>query len=142
MDKISTIKENIFYFIEKQGISKVSFYEKTGISASNFKGAGLKSEIGGDKIVKILTMYSDLNPEWLLTGKGSMLRKEIISTHNYDENINYKDLADSRLETIELLRDKIINLNSKIKKLEQQESSVQRGTVEFLNEPINKPLHR
>lgn len=79
MDKISTIKENIFYFIEKQGISKVSFYEKTGISASNFKGAGLKSEIGGDKIVKILTSYPEINPEWLLTGQEPMLKSENLS---------------------------------------------------------------
>jgi phage repressor protein C with HTH and peptisase S24 domain len=77
MDKISTIKENILYFIEKQCVSKVSFYEKTGISASNFKGTGLKSEIGGDKIVKILTYYPEISPEWLLTGKGSMLRSEL-----------------------------------------------------------------
>lgn len=74
VDKISTIKENILYFIEKQGISKVSFYEKTEISASNFKGSGLKSEIGGDKIVKILSSYPEINPEWLLTGQGSMLK--------------------------------------------------------------------
>lgn len=78
MDKISTIKENILYFIDKQHISKVDFYDKTEISASNFKGSGLKSEIGGDKIVKILTCYPEISPEWLLTGKGSMLKTESV----------------------------------------------------------------
>lgn len=76
MDKISTIKENILYFLEKQGITKASFYDKTEISASNFKGSGLKSEIGGDKIVKILSVYPEINPEWLLTAKGEMLRSK------------------------------------------------------------------
>jgi phage repressor protein C with HTH and peptisase S24 domain len=82
MDKISTIKENILYFIEKQGLTKSDFYDKTDVAASNFKGAGLKSEIGGNNIVKILTCYPEINPEWLLTGKGSMLKTESSSTGN------------------------------------------------------------
>jgi len=52
MDKNLTIKDRILYFLENQGIKKTDFYEKTDISASNFKGAGLNSELGGDKIVK------------------------------------------------------------------------------------------
>jgi repressor LexA len=77
MGKILTVKENILQFIEKQHIVKEEFYRKTEISASNFKGNGLKSEIGGEKIVKILTCYPEINPEWLLTGKGSMLKSEV-----------------------------------------------------------------
>lgn len=74
MDKNLTIKDRILYFIENQGIKKTEFFEKTEISASNFKGAGLNSELGGDKIVKILTAYSLLSSEWLLTGEGQMLK--------------------------------------------------------------------
>lgn len=132
MDKISTIKENILYFIEKQDISKKYFYEISGISASNFKGSGLKSEIGGDKIVKILTIFPDLNSEWLLTGTGPMLKSNIFPSDT-SMGINYKDLAESRLETIELLREKIDSLNEKIHKLEGQGSSVPEGAVEFHN---------
>jgi hypothetical protein len=72
MDKILTIKEKILYFIEKQGISKEEFYRNTGISASNFKGVGLKSEIGGEKIVKILTIYPEINADWLLRNDQKM----------------------------------------------------------------------
>jgi hypothetical protein len=83
MDKIfTTIKERILFYIENQGINKASFFKKIDVSASNFKGVGLKSEIGGDKIVKILSKYSDLNPEWLLTGKGEMLRNINQNVHN------------------------------------------------------------
>jgi SOS-response transcriptional repressor LexA len=77
MVKIFTIKENILQYIDNQSIVKEDFYRKTGISASNFKGSGLKSEIGGDKIVKILTCYPNINSEWLLTGKGPMLKADI-----------------------------------------------------------------
>ena len=75
MDKISPIKEKILYFLEKQGITKVDFCEKTGIAYANLKGKGLFSEIGGTQIGKILSVYSEISPEWLLTGQGSMLRE-------------------------------------------------------------------
>jgi len=74
MDKISTTKKNILEYIESQKLSKKSFYESIGMSESNFKGKGLNSEIGSDKIGKILTIYPDINAEWLLTGKGNMLK--------------------------------------------------------------------
>ncbi|MDR2914243.1 MAG: peptidase S24 [Tannerella sp.] len=75
MEKISPIKDKILQFLEKQGISKTDFCEKTGISYANMKGKGLYSEIGGTQIGKILSYYSNLSPEWLLTGRGEMLRE-------------------------------------------------------------------
>lgn len=103
MDKISTIKENILYFIDKQHISKVDFYEKTEISASNFKGVGLKSEIGGDKIVKILSCYPEINPEWLLTGQGAMLK----STKKFDRAENA--ISELKYEVRDLLENYVVN---------------------------------
>lgn len=77
MDKIfSPIKERCYAYIDFKGISKEIFFSKTEISPSNFKGNGAKSELGGDKIVKILSIFPDINPQWLLTGVGNMLQKE------------------------------------------------------------------
>jgi phage repressor protein C with HTH and peptisase S24 domain len=79
MDKIfSPIKGRIIQFIERQSITKDNFFEKTGVSASNFKGKGAESELGGEKIAKILTSYPELNPSWLITGEGAMLRTEVV----------------------------------------------------------------
>lgn len=75
MDKIySQIKGRIIYFIENKNITKDLFFKKTGIASSNFKGNNSKSELGGDKIAKILTEYPEISAEWLLTGKGEMLK--------------------------------------------------------------------
>lgn len=74
MEKISPIKEKILSFIEKMGITKQSFCDKTGISYANLKGKGLYSEIGGQQIGKILSMYPEISSEWLLTGSGEMLK--------------------------------------------------------------------
>ncbi|WP_420573643.1 hypothetical protein [Kordia sp.] len=74
MDKIlSPIKSRVLQYIDSQGLTKKSFFEKTGISPSNFKGKGAQSELGGDKIVTILTVYKNINPYWLLLGKGNMM---------------------------------------------------------------------
>lgn len=77
MDKIfSPTKERISNYLDYKGIKKDDFFSSTGISASNFKGKGAQSELGGDKLAKILTIYNDINADWLLTGRGSMLREE------------------------------------------------------------------
>ena len=58
----------------------------------------MKSSIGSDKVVKILTAYPSLSPEWLMLGEGEMLRdpskqaandpkKEIIPSHTPQEGI-------------------------------------------------------
>jgi len=73
MDKNLTIKERILTYIEEKGITKSNFFSDTGIASSNFKGKNLTSQLGGDAIVKILTTYPDVNPNWLMLGKGSML---------------------------------------------------------------------
>lgn len=55
-------------------ITKQEFCEKTGISYANMVGNSLKSEFGGEQITSILMNFPTLNPDWLLLGKGEMLR--------------------------------------------------------------------
>jgi len=61
-------------FIDEKGISISAFEKSIGMSYNSF-GKSLKSggSIGSDKLEKILEIYSDLNPSWLLTGHGRML---------------------------------------------------------------------
>lgn len=73
MSKISTIKENILKYLELKGITKYRFYQDTGISNGVLdKNTGLSE----DNIEKIISYYIDINPLWLITGKGDMLIKE------------------------------------------------------------------
>lgn len=94
-----TIKDRILTFLKEQGVSREDFYRSTGLSASNFKGVALKSELGGDKIVKILTVYNILSPEWLLMGNGSMLKQNVLNDKNTDNTLvsNDKDRQNKRI---------------------------------------------
>lgn len=74
MDKNLTVKDKIFAFLKKKGISKTEFYAETGIESSNFKGKNKESLPGSAMLVKILTKYPELSADWLLTGRGEMLK--------------------------------------------------------------------
>lgn len=76
------ILERIKQYIDYKGISVSAFEKSVGMSNASF-GKSLKKggAIGTDKLENILSIYSEINPTWLLTGKGDMLkRNESIAT--------------------------------------------------------------
>lgn len=78
-----TIKDRILIFLKNKGIKMAEFCEITGISKSNFKGIAMESDLGGDKIVKILTTFPTLSSEWLILGLGQMEKGDNILTLNH-----------------------------------------------------------
>lgn len=78
-----TIKDRILIFLKNKGIKMAEFCEITGISKSNFKGIAMESDLGGDKIVKILTAFPTLSSEWLILGFGQMEKEDNILTLNH-----------------------------------------------------------
>lgn len=77
MSKNSTnIKERILYLAEIKEDSKQNFFRKTSLKYSNFTGKSKNSDLSSGSLAEILLIYPDLNPEWLLTGKGSMLKSD------------------------------------------------------------------
>lgn len=88
MDKIlAPIKQRILKYLEYKEVEKKKFFDKINVSASNFRSKSLYSEVGGDVIAKISSLYPEISPNWLLTGKGSML----IDKTNRTENIKNTD---------------------------------------------------
>lgn len=73
MQENSTIKQNILQYLDFKGITKYQFYKDTGITR------GILSQNNGmseDNTLRFLAYFNEVNPEWLLTGKGSMLKSE------------------------------------------------------------------
>lgn len=73
-----SIKQRLTDFIYYKRIS-VSKFEKL-IEVSNGYVNNLKKNIGTDKLEKILRVFPDLDPEWLLFGNGEMIKNPSTSS--------------------------------------------------------------
>jgi len=70
--------ERLFYFIRCKNISVNKFSKEIGVSNAYFsKQKKSKGSIGSHIIEKIVSIYPEINLEWLLTGKGDMLKSDL-----------------------------------------------------------------
>ncbi len=71
------ILERIKEYIDYKSITTAAFERSVGMSNASF-GKSLKKggAIGTDKLENILSTYTDLSSDWLLTGNGPMLKSQ------------------------------------------------------------------
>ena len=107
---MGTIVERLKEYIDFKGIA-VSIAEKEiGVSNSSLsKPFKAKTTIKTDTLEKFLLFYTDISPEWILTGKG-----EMIKTQSDNNKTHSKELADARLEIIEFQKEKIALLEKQL----------------------------
>lgn len=119
---MNTVKR-IKCFIDYKGISVRKFEETVGFSNGSFASQYKKNKtIGVDKVENILHLFPEINPEWLLTGKGEMLKTD---NENNDE-ISVVALIDSVR-----MQKKIDSLELKIKRLEALNESYREEIKEL-----------
>lgn len=70
MREISILKQRILQYLDYKGFSKYKFYQDTGLSNGILSQSNGMSE---ENTLRLLNYYTDLNPTWLLTGKGEMI---------------------------------------------------------------------
>lgn len=85
-----TVKDRILTFIESTGVKKGEFFNKFGLAPSNFRGQSKQTGLNSDTIVRILTEYPQLSVEWLMAGRGEMLK-----TNRPSERISKSEAANS-----------------------------------------------
>lgn len=69
-----TAIERLFQYFEYHGIKHTSFEKEIGVSNGYFnKMRQRNASIGSEILEKIVLHYENMNPIWLLTGKGEML---------------------------------------------------------------------
>lgn len=69
---MDTIRDRIDEFINYLGISRLRFEEQSGLTINSL--ANCKNSPNGNAIAKIIESNPELSPDWLLLGKGEMLR--------------------------------------------------------------------
>ncbi len=71
--KISPIKQRILQFVDTLNISKRDFYAKIQVSRGTLES---HTGITEDILAKFIATYDEISIEWLITGKGNMIRKD------------------------------------------------------------------
>ena len=130
MREFSIIKKNILYFIDNQNISKYELYQKTGISNGVLSQKWGMSE---ENTIKFLSYYTNVSADWLLTGKGEMLKKEglVQQAHN---NISS---TITQHQTIHAPED-YETLKKENQRLTQENSGLKDKIIQLMEEKIKK----
>lgn len=151
--KISYIKERILEIADYKRISKEKFIENFGMTYGNFKGKQKLTSLNSDFLDKILSEIPEINAEWLLTGKGEMLKEAVqpaVSSSQPQENDRYtvlleennailKDQLRDKEEKEALYKEKIKRLEREItnleKDLQQHKKTAQPTVSDILHQP-------
>ena len=119
---MAKIKDRTLEYLKVSGITKQEFCEKTGISYSNMVGKSLQSELGGDQIYEILQKFPDLNSDWLLLGRGEMLKPKA-SVQPSGDDLVLKIIAEKDRRIEQLILEK--------RELEEQLDTVLRVSADL-----------
>ncbi len=126
-----SVKERVKIFAKSQNITIIAF-EKS-IKASNGYVNSISKSIGLDKIELILENFPNLNIEWLLTGKGEMLKTKGNVHQNIDNNKADNNL-NNNISGTNIKGDVVVSHNDISKLIE-----LQKGSQEIQKE-LNKRL--
>lgn len=93
----STINERIILFLKNRRITIRALAELLDVKESTLgnKLSG-RFRIDTDTIVSLLTIYEELSPDWLLLGRGPMLRNPQVS-NNVNGDINGDNIQGERV---------------------------------------------
>ena len=138
----SPIKQRILLFLSKSGISQYDFYRKTGIARGIL---GQDTGISEDNISRFLAYYTNVSTEWLLTGRGPMLRdtsepKEPVEKQSYvDDGLKNDTVTVAQLlEIVNKQVDIIKEQNREISRLRNRMSLVNSG-IEIVGGDLQNP---
>lgn len=109
-------------FLEVVKDSKADFYKKTGLSNGYLDKV---KDLGSEKLESIISVYSNLNVTWLITGKGEMLVKPKLSIVQEPGTKYVKTPIKSRVKKISKRNSQLINF---------YDVDFAAGDVEILND--------
>ncbi len=109
-------------YIDFKGISVAAFERSIGMSNASFsKSLKNNGAIGTDKLENILRVYEDISAEWLVTGKGEMLKENINdeNTSSHETIQAHSALTQNLIATIQEQAEEIGRLKERIAQLEK-----------------------
>ena len=71
---MDTIKVRLKHLARFYGMSIRAFEESCGLNRGNISNMNDEGSVGSDKLSKIFDRFKDVNPIWLISGSGEMLK--------------------------------------------------------------------
>ena len=131
------IKERLIKIAEYQGVSILNFEKICGLNRGNISNMGENSEIGSEKLSKISETFPEINSEWLLTGKGNMLKNENENAQTSSQNVVLNAGSRNKDNTI-LLGNQTKNDFSSFKEVVTQKNEQIEKIISQKDEQIEK----
>lgn len=100
-DKCSNIKERILYFAKLKQLKLGFFFETIGMTSANFRGKAQETPINSATIEVLFNEFPEINLEWLLTGKGDVIKKNFKQAVAVEEDVEFL-----RFQVAKLIKDK------------------------------------
>lgn len=113
---MKNIIDRLSNYMKIKGLNPNKITVDAGLSVGLI-GKSIKSNKGlhSDTIEKILQTYTDLNPEWFITGNGEMLSEKSQKSKDQEENVS--DLINTKNELIRFLKEENQRLKNEIAEL-------------------------
>lgn len=135
MQENSLIKKNILQFIDYKRISKYKFYQETGITRGVLDQ---KNGISEENIARFLAYYKDVDANWLLTGRGEMLKKSVEHDGENPRQISVsEDMNNSTRELIAALKETITTQKQLIARLSEENEQLKSKNKEHSKSAIS-----
>lgn len=130
------VKDRVKLFVKSIDIG-VTDFEKS-INVANGYVNSISKSMGIDKINLILEKYPNLSIEWLLTGKGEMLKvtQESQEVPNVLESPNPKDEAPEYKEKYYNLLEENRELRLRIEKIDELTKALKKEIIELKQSTI------
>ena len=125
-----SVKDNIYLFLSTKGISPTKAERELGWSVGALTKA---NSVTSDRLKEFILFYSDISPEWLLTGSGEMLKKP--TNQEASGNVSTleaeKSFLDKEFFYLKAIRDKNADLIKAMDKIEEKEKEILKLKAEI-----------
>ncbi len=129
------MKEQILKIIEFEGLTPAKFADEIGVQRSSISHIlSDRNKPSYDFIIKVLNRFSGLNAEWLITGKGNMIKND----QTTQKQSIQKDLFDKidpylKEKAVENTQNTTDNFDNRLIHKSSDSKSVINNITEFTN---------
>lgn len=134
--------DRFYEYLAEKGLKPTTVEKEIGLSNGYLSAQKKRSaDMGEGMMLKVIDYFRDINPMWLLTGEGPMLRTEqriqasqleIQSVSPTDESIIYKMYKEKDLEVKDLM-ETIGSLKEQIRQLKRENERLASGASDSIH---------